>query len=589
MKYDFSGYATKNNIVCADGLIIRKDAFKDCNGKKVPIVWHHLRDDPSNILGYATLENRPDGVYAYGMFNNTEKGQIAKQLVEHGDIEAMSIHANQIQKQNGRNVIHGMIREVSLVVAGANPGATIETLGIEHDGIYDEVEDELIIRMSDPIEIYHSEENIQNGGESMAETIDHAENGKTIKEIFDSLNEEQKNAVYAMIGYALSEEDEDVDQSNEEGDEIMHHNIFDKNDKTETLTHDEMTAILSDAKRFGSLRDSVIEHGINNIDILFPEAKTVTPTPTMIDRDQTWVNKLWNGFRKVPFSRIKSVTADLTKDEARAKGYIKGKKKIEEQFSLLKRVTTPTTVYKKQGLDRDDLVDITDFDVVGWMKIEMRQKLNEELARAALVGDGRLASSDDKINEQNIRPIYTDDDMYTIKYNLGNLSNKSRDEVADALIDGANMARVDYKGSGSPTLYIDSRSLTAMLLAKDKIGHRLYKTTAELATAMRVSDIVEVPVMENLTRKVTVEGTSGSTSVKTMKLHGIIVNPADYGIGADRGGQIAFFDDFDIDYNRMKYLIETRCSGALQTPYSAIVLESEVTESATGGTGEAAG
>lgn len=583
MKYDFSGYVTKNDLVCADGLVIRQGAFRDCDGAEVPIVWHHLRDDPSNILGKIKLENRPDGVYGYGIFNNTEKGQIAKELVEHGDINSMSIHANRVKKQNGRDVVHGMIREVSLVVAGANPGATIETLAIEHDGIYDDVEDELIVRNSGTIE--HSEK-IQNDGEEtqMKNTedqvggkLEHAEEGKTIKQIFDSMNEEQKNAVYAMIGYALSEEG-DVDQEDEEGDDDVKHNVFSNEKTDETLTHEEFSAVLGDAKRFGSLKDAAIEHGIDNLEILFPEAKAVSPTPTMIDRDQSWVKPFWNGLRKIPFSRVKSVTADITKDEARAKGYIKGKKKIDEQFALLKRVTTPTTIYKKQSLDRDDVIDITDMDVVAWMKVEMRGKLEEELSRAVLVGDGRPVSSDDKINEQNIRPIYTDDDMYSIKYNLGNISNKSRDEQTDAFIDGVNLAFVDYKGSGSPTLYIDPRSLSTMLLAKDKIGRRLYPTITELATALRVSSIVEVPVMEGLTRKGTGEDDSG----KTYKLHGIIVNPRDYGVGADRGGAVSFFDDFDIDYNKMKYLIETRCSGALMTPYSAIILESEVTTTSSG-------
>lgn len=596
MKYDFSGWVTRNDMQCADGLVIRDGAFTDCDGATVPMVWHHLRDDPTNILGYVKLENRPgEGVYGYGVFNNTEKGRVAKELVTHGDINAMSIHANRIRKQNGRDVVHGMIREVSLVVAGANPGATIETLAIDHgDGIYDDVEDELIIKPNYKLELNHEEfEEDQIGGElkSMpkpdSDTINHENGGKTIQQIFDSMTDEQKNAVYAMIGYALSDEEEadqedpDNDSINHEEDETLIHNVFDRNGKSDkdTITHEELTAIFKDANKYGSLKESCIEHGIDNLDVLMPEAKTVDRTPTFIDRDQGWVMPFWNGLRKVPFSRIKSVTADITKDEARARGYIKGKKKIEEQFALLKRSTTPTTVYKKQGLDRDDIIDITDFDIVIWMKAEMRSKLYEELARAALVGDGRIASSDDKINESNIRPIWTDDDMYTIKYNLGNMDGKTREETANAIIDAANVARIDYKGSGNPVMYIDPRSLTEMLLAKDKLGYRIYKTMGELATALRVRDIVEVPVMDGLTRTFTPEG--GSTA-KTMKLNAIIVNPNDYGIGADRGGAVAFFDDFDIDFNKYKYLIETRCSGALLHPYSAIAIESEVTTS-TGG------
>lgn len=599
MKYDFSGYASKANVRCSDGRTILPNAFKGQNGAKVPLVWQHRRDDPDNVLGHAILENRDDGVYAYGVLNNNPKAKIAKELLVHGDINSMSIFANKLMQKSG-NVMHGEIKEVSLVLAGANPEALIDNVVIEHsDGSFETKENDVIIysgefiEHSEPYDSDFGEEEDEDNNDDSAEHAD-SQNGSdpTIQEIFDSMTDQQKTVVYAMLAHALSEDDEeddetdgdDAEHSDEEEDDVMKYNVFDQT-QTEvesTLSHDDMVSILENAKRGGSLKqavtDACLEHGITNIDILFPEAKAINTTPEMIMREQEWVAKVWNAIRKSPFARIKTVAADLTMEEARAKGYIKGKKKQEEQFALLKRVTTPTTVYKKQGLDRDDVVDITDFDVIAWLKAEMRLMLNEELSRAVLVGDGRLVSSDDKINEQNIRPIWTDENMFTIKYPVDMTDKTSNEDRADAIIEAAHRARKNYKGSGSPTFYTDSETLTTLLLAKDKIGHRLYKTIAELASALRVRDIVEVPVMEGLTRT----ATDDDNKNHTMALIGLMVNLSDYTIGADRGGAVSIFDDFDIDYNRYKYLIETRCSGALTRPYSAIALEYEITEEAAG-------
>lgn len=598
MKYDFGGYATKNDLRCSDGRVIAQNAFAHQDGARVPLVWQHQRSGVENILGHAILENRADGVYAYCTFNDTENGLLAKSLVEHGDIDSLSIFANELAQTRNRvsgsqTVSHGMIREVSLVVAGANPGARIDQVCIEHaDGSMDELADEAVIYTglqfehgveraestpaskaddhSTPTEVEHAYGN-QNGGADTSE--------KTVEDVFNSMTDEQKEVVYAMIGYALenAESDGEAEQDAFDDDNHLEHkedtkmNVFEGTASgTQELTHAEQVEIFTDAKRLGSLKDAILEHGITNIDYLFPEARAVNATPEMIMRDQEWVAKVWNATRKSPFSRIKSTAANLTEAEARARGYIKGKKKVEEQFALLKRSTTPQTIYKKQALDRDDIIDITDFDVVAWLKAEMRLMLNEELARAILVGDGRAASSDDKINEQNIRPIYTDDEMYTIHYTVDQ-SQTDLTEKANAIIDAAHRARKDYKGSGAPTFYVDTDTLTTLLLARDKIGHRLYNTTAELASALRVKEIVEVPVMENLTR--TVQGEGNTT--KTLGLIGIIVNLTDYVVGADKGGAVSMFDDFDIDYNKEKYLIETRCSGALVRPYSAIVLEFE--------------
>lgn len=593
MHYDFSGYVTRNDIRCSDGRTIRHNAFAECDGAEVPLVWHHQRNSPENVLGKVKLENRPDGVYGYGIFNDTDNAKISRSLVEHGDVKCMSIYANNLS-QRGGDVLHGKLIEVSLVLAGANPGAYIDNIVIEHsDGTFDVDEGEATIYfitegddivMNDELYDLQHEDDPEEATEEISED-------STISEVFDSLTDIQKQAVYAMIGMAIEDsEDDDSDDIDDTDNEVSHddyneggidqmynHNIFEGVDEMEnSLTHDEEVAIFRDAQRIGSLRDSILEHGIDNIDILFPEAKAVNVTPELISRQMEWVSKVWNATRKSPFSRIKSTAADLTKDEARARGYIKGKKKIEEQFALLKRVTTPTTVYKKQGLDRDDVIDITDFDVVTFLKAEMRMMLNEELARAIMIGDGRLTSDESKINEQNIRPIYSDNDMYTIHHEVVYGANATDDDKANAIVTAANRSRKDYKGSGSPVLYIDSDNLTTLLLAKDKVGRRLYPTLNELASAMRVREIVEVPVMEGITRTFTPEG---STTSKTMELVGIIVNLTDYVVGADRGGAVSMFDDFDIDYNRQKYLIETRCSGALVKPYSAIVLETAKTTS----------
>lgn len=562
-KFDFSGWATKANIRCSDGLTIMKDAFKHNDGKVVPLVWNHDHNDPFNVLGHAMLENREDGVYAYCTFNeDTEQGRNAKSLVEHGDVVSLSIFANKLKKQ-GENVVHGEIREVSLVLAGANPGATIESI-IRHG---EESDEDAIIYMNEGITLNHAEEKAEEKEDTkMAEE----KKDKTIAEVFDTLNEEQKTAVYAIISQVMDDSGEEDDNEEEEKPE-MKHNVFDsETNNEETLSHDAMTTIINDGKRYGSLKESFLAHadeyGIKTIDYLFPEATNLNPTPEFIKREMGWVSTVMNGVHHTPFSRIKSMFADITEDEARAKGYIKGKLKKEEVFSLLKRTTNPTTIYKKQKLDRDDVVDITDFDVIAWLKSEMRMMLDEEIARAILVGDGRLSSSDDKINEDCIRPIWKDADLYTIKRTMTVASAADKD-IASDFIDEVVRGMADYKGSGSPICFMTEALLTECLLLKDKNGIRIYKDVNEIATAMRVSRIITVPVMEGLTR------TSGSD---TLTLKAIVVNLNDYNVGADKGGSINMFDDFDIDYNQQKYLIETRCSGALTKPHSAIVLETKV-------------
>ena len=562
-KFDFSGWATKANIRCSDGLTIMKDAFKHNDGKVVPLVWNHDHNDPFNVLGHAMLENRDDGVYAYCTFNeDTEQGRNAKSLVEHGDVVSLSIFANKLKKQ-GDNVVHGEIREVSLVLAGANPGATIESV-IRHG---EESDEDAIIYMNEGITLNHAEEKAEEKEDTkMAEE----KKDKTIAEVFDTLNEEQKTAVYAIISQVMNDSGEEDDNEEEEKPE-MKHNVFDSETKNEeTLSHDAMTTIINDGKRYGSLKESFLAHadeyGIKTIDYLFPEATNLNPTPEFIKREMGWVSTVMNGVHHTPFSRIKSMFADITEDEARAKGYIKGKLKKEEVFSLLKRTTNPTTIYKKQKLDRDDVVDITDFDVIAWLKSEMRMMLDEEIARAILVGDGRLSSSDDKINEDCIRPIWKDADLYTIKRTMTVASAADKD-IASDFIDEVVRGMADYKGSGSPICFMTEALLTECLLLKDKNGIRIYKDVNEIATAMRVSRIITVPVMEGLTR------TSGSD---TLTLKAIVVNLNDYNVGADKGGSVNMFDDFDIDYNQQKYLIETRCSGALTKPHSAIVLETKV-------------
>ena len=594
--YDFSGWATKADLLCSDGRIIRKDAFKDDDGKTVPLVWNHQHNDPDNVLGHAMLKNTDNGVYAYCTFNESKKGQTAKMLVEHGDIRSLSIFANKLV-QKGPEVMHGVIRELSLVLAGANPGAFIENV-ITHG---DEVTDMAYIFADEPLSLEHGEipeepeqkdegdSSIAHasddkpadnkGEEASASTGEKKENEKTVADVVDSMTEEQKNVTYFLIGKALEQgdaeedsgDDEDEDNDTEGGNDNMKHNVF-EGQGTQELKHNALTpeaqeTIISDAKRYGSMKESVLQHadtyGIQQIDWLFPDARNLNNPPEFIKRDTTWVQKVMSAVHHSPFSRIKSTFADITEDDARAKGYMKGNLKKEEVFSLLKRTTSPTTVYKKQKMDRDDVVDITDFDVISWLKTEMRMMLDEELARAYLIGDGRLASSDDKINEQNIRPIMKDDELFTIQAAVTVPSTATADDVAKTFIRTAIKARKDYKGSGNPVLFTTEDMLTDMLLLEDAIGHTLYDE-ASLARKLRVREIITVPVMEG------VKGKNGGD------LLGIIVKLNDYNVGADRGGAINMFDDFDIDYNQQKYLIETRCSGALTKPYSAIALEKKV-------------
>lgn len=556
--YDFSGWATKNDLKCSDGRTIRKDAFKDCDGMTVPLVWNHDHTEAFNVLGHAELENRPEGVFTYGYLNDTEMGRHAKELVRHGDITSLSIYANNLQ-QVGGNVMHGVIREVSLVLAPANPGAHITDV-IEHGDIMGDYEDgDAYIECGDAPVLRHDEES------KPEEELKHNDEGenkmadKTLKDVIDTMTEEQKEAMYTVVGLALEE-----NTGEDEEDDDMKHNVFENDNEENTLSHAEMNEILADGKRYGSLKESFLQHGIDNIEMLFPDNKALTTQPEFYKRDMSWVDVVMNGVHHTPFSRIKSTYADITADEARAKGYVKGNVKVDEVIAVLKRTTNPTTVYKKQKLDRDDVIDITDFDVVSWLKGEMRMMLNEELARAFLVGDGRSASSDDKINETNIRPIWTDDDVYTIKQLVTVAQNATDDAKAKAIIRAAVKSRKDYKGSGNTVFFTTEDYVTDMLLMEDSTGRIIYDSLDKLATAMRVRKIVTVPVMEGLHRTV---------GAATHDLVGIIVDLSDYNVGADKGGAVNMFDDFDIDYNAQKYLIETRCSGALTKPKSAIAIE----------------
>lgn len=644
-RYDFSGYATRNNIRCSDGRTIRRNAFIDNDGTTVPLVWNHRHNEPSNVLGHALLENREDGVYCYGSFNDTAEGQRAKSLVTHGDIKHMSIYANQLRQTPDGSVMHGNIREVSLVLAGANPGAFIETLDIQHadDPDYDE-EYDAVIFTDLKLELSHADDeeeetpkkkskkkpNLKDLGDPKQETdgaedteseedtdadavkeeeqskkLKHADeneskedtkmatnNEKTVKDVFDELTEEQKKVVYFMIGEALKAAGKGGDEAKQSGmygdeeDYLMHTNVFENSAREEFLAHadeffseDSTKSIFKDAKRIGSLKEAVLQHAAANnivdengdpaIGDLFPNERLLDNPPEWINIDQEFVKEFMSRVHKSPFARVKTMFADITETEARAKGYTKGNKKIDEVFKLLKRSTSPTTVYKKQTLDRDDVIDITDFDVIAWLKAEMRVKLDEELVRAMLVGDGRSDVAADKISEQSIRPIWTDDDLFTVKARIAVAANADEDTIGKAVIKGAIKARKDYRGSGNPILFTTEDVLTNMLLLTDTTGRDLYDTPEKLATKLRVSKIVTSEVMENLTRTVTAAG--GGTETRT--LYGLIVNPADYNVGTDKGGQVSMFDDFDIDYNQMKYLIETRCSGALVKPYSAIALE----------------
>lgn len=573
MEYDFSGWATRNNIRCSDGRTILKDAFKHNDGQTVPLVWNHDHNDPLNVLGHALLENRDEGVYAYCTFNDTDAGRNAKALVEHGDVTALSIYANQL-KQQGPNVLHGAIREVSLVLAGANPGAFIDSI-IRHG---EESDEEAIIYTGENLVLEHSQNTIVNDKNLDAVKDNFTppsgnkkdeKSEKTVQDVFDTLNEEQKTVVYALIGQALDESNQN-ENNEKEGNDNMKHNVFDQDqkEKENVLTHADMETIISEGKRYGSLKDSFLAHtaqyGIDHIDYLFPDAKNVTNQPDFIKRDDSYVQKVLRGVHHTPFSRIKSTHANITADEARAKGYIKGHLKKEEVFTLLKRTTTPTTIYKKQKMDRDDIIDITDFDVVAYIKAEMRMMLDEEIARAILVGDGRSTSSDDKIPETNIRPIAKDEDLYTIKAPVAVAKDATEDAIAKAFIRTVIKTRKEYKGSGSPTLFTTEDMLTNCLLLEDNNGRIIYDSVDKLATTLRVKEIVPVEVMEGVTR------TAGA---KNLPLMAILVNLNDYYVGADKGGAINMFDDFDIDYNQEKYLIETRISGALVKPYSAIAFE----------------
>ena len=582
---DFKGWATKFGVLCADGRIIQHGAFDDIDGAKVPLVYNHNHDDINSVLGHAYMECRKDGVYAYGYFNDSDNGQVAKDAVMNGDMDSLSIWANHLQ-QRGPYVQHGEIKELSLVLAGANPGAYIEDVALAHGDAIDNDDYEAYIYSGDYIEFMHSDE---EGEDEVA--------NKSIQDVVDTMTPEQQDAFYAAVGSALAEDpnvleddeeyeddeddeedyddDEDVEDPDEEYEEedndmgAIAHNLFEGNnaDNGYVLSHSEMQEIIDDGKRYGSMKESFLAHGITNIEYLFPDAKNVNATPDFIARDQGWVTEVMNGVHHTPFSRIKSTFADLREDEARARGYIKGKLKKEEVFSLLKRTTSPQTIYKKQKIDRDDVIDITDIDVIAWLKAEMRMMLNEEIARAVLVGDGRLTSSDDHIKEDCIRPIWKDADLYTIKYPIPITKDSTAAEKATAFIEACVRARVDYKGSGNPKLFAPESIITECLLLKDKNGRIIYDNIEKLATACRVSKIVSVPVMEGLTRV---------DSTYTLALQGIIVNLQDYNIGADKGGAVNMFDDFDIDYNAQKYLIETRISGALIKPLSAIAIETKI-------------
>lgn len=560
-NYDFCGWATRNNLKCADGRVIRKDAFKHCDGIRVPLMWNHDHTDPYRVVGHAMLENRDEGVYAYCSFNDTELGKTAKIYVQHGDITALSIYANQLREQ-GPNVMHGNIREVSLVIAGANPGAYIDTI-ISHSDYED---GEAVIYTGMPLEKYGELEHAESTED---ESKEKSEDSKTVADVFNTLNDEQKKAVYFMINEVSKgnpSDKEDNDDESKGGDKTMKHNVFENEQQnTAVLTHSDMQAIFADAKRTGSFKEAFqnacLQHGIEEIELLFPDARTINKNPEFIKRDTGWVQKVMAGTHHTPFSRVKSLFANITADEARAKGYMKGNLKKEEVFSLLKRTTDPQTIYKKQKLDRDDVIDIVDIDVVAWIRGEMRMMLEEEAARAILIGDGRLASDDDKISPDHIRPVAFDADLYTIKSVVEVAAGASDEDKAKAFIKKAIKERKNYKGSGTPTLYTTEDMLTDMLLIEDATGRTIYADEAALARKLRVKEIVTVPVMEGQT------GTNGGA------LLGIIVNLSDYNIGADKGGEINNFEDFDIDYNQMKYLIETRMSGALVKPYSAIALE----------------
>ena len=584
MEYDFSGWATRNNIECSDGRTIMKDAFIQNDGQKVPLVWNHQHNDPNEVLGHALLENREEGVYAYCKFNDTESGKTAKALVANGDVDKLSIYANKLKSQANK-VVHGVIREVSLVLAGANPGAYIDSVVMHGEGA--DAEEEATIYTDEHIEIpvEHSadedpqeevtpeaEETQEKGDETVEENkeeLEHAGTEKTVQEVVDSMTEEQKTVMYALIGQAV--EDAKAEKNEEEGEDNMKHNVFDQDtqNKEDVLMHSEIAAsAIAEAKKYGSMKESFMAHAeINNIDdieLLFPDAHPLNYEPKMIEEDNSWVAKIMRDVKHSPFSRVKATFGRLTEPEARAKGYIKkGEKKVGIKMAVLNRVTTPTTVYIKNEIDRDDVVDITDFDVVAWQKKEMRKQLDKELVRAMLLGDDRDPSDPYKISELAIRPVLNDDEMYTIQYvvtegvdyKIGENSYSENDSKTKGVIRAAIKSRRNYKGSGKPTLYTTEGFVNDALLIEDQNGRVIYDSINKLATAMRVKEIVTIPEMEAYT-----------------DIYGIIVNMNDYTAGADKGGAVSMFDDFDIDYNQMKYLMETRMSGALTVPYSAIVL-----------------
>lgn len=645
-KWDFCGYATKNDIQCADGRIIRRNAFVGNDGAKVPIVWNHQHNDIDKVLGHGILENRPDGVFVYGSFNDTEAGKKAKKAVLHGDIESLSIYANQL-KQRGCEVLHGCIREVSLVLAGANPGAQITDVSVAHSA---DAEYDAWIFSGDPIEIQHSDEDMSNNEEgeyimhdNMEEVIDsmteeqmdamrymvgqalahsaeedyeddeeydddedyedeyeddddyedddeedyddeddeeyfehsaEEDPDATVQDVIDTMTETQKKVMYAMVGQALAA-NSDEDDEDEEGESDMKHNVFDNEYEDDVMMHsmDDINDAIADAQKYGSMRDAFLAHGIDDlrvpgesdygikgIDALFPDARLLSNTPEFIKRPTEWVSTVMGSVKHTPFSRVKSIFADITADEARAKGYTKGKRKVEEVISLLKRTTVATTVYKKQKIDRDDVIDITEFEMIPWLKAEMRGMLDEEIARAILIGDGRTPGIDDKIDEQCIRPIWTDNDLFTVKADIKVTAATTENELAKEIIRTSIKTRKDYKGSGNPVFFTTEDVLADLLLIEDVNGRFIYADEQAVAKAMRCSKIVTVPVM------------AGAKTADNKELLGIIVNLTDYNVGADKGGSVSMFDDFDIDYNRMKYLIETRCSGALVKPFSAIAI-----------------
>lgn len=586
IDYDCSGWATKANTRCYDGLTIAPDAFKECDGKTVPMVYNHDHSSVDNVIGHCLLKNRPQGVYCYAKFNETDTGRTAKACVENGDLNAFSIYANGLQKV-GKTVKHGFIREVSLVLAGCNPGALIDEV-VKHSADEDYDEGEAFIYNDEGLslthgldpegnpleELTHSADDGNDTKQEDAGMADEKKDGKTLEEVYNSMTDEQKECCNALVGLAMEEADGDDGEDDGEEDTIVKHNVFDHDTSETVLKHsiDDINAVIKGAKSSGTMKAAFensditgeelayLSHGIDNVEWLFPEDKMLDNPPRIIDRDQTWVGVVMGGVHHIPFSRFKSQFADLTEDDARAKGYIKGNYKKEQVFGLLRRSTSPTTVYKKQKMDRDDVIDITSFDVIAWLKSEMRLKLNEEIALAILFGDGRPAASEDKIDENCIRPIYNDQDLFTIKTQV-TATGKTVEEKYKELIKAVLRSRKDYKGSGTPTAFISEDALTEMLLLEDTIGHPLYADEAALARKLRVAKIVTVPRME------------GMKGAKGGDLACLIVNLADYTVGADKGGAVQMFDDFDIDFNAMKYLIETRCSGALTTPYSAIAVE----------------